>query len=90
MGDPIDKLKMPASAVEALARAVPDDVVRALLEIIIDVQRPRRLRRKVLLTSWLRSLIRRLINAQIVGAYFAVTPSLVLVLLAHGCPKNSN
>ena len=31
MGDPIDKLKMPASAVADLARAVPDDVVRAIV-----------------------------------------------------------
>jgi hypothetical protein len=29
--DPINRLKMPRSAVEALAKAVPDDVVRAIV-----------------------------------------------------------
>ncbi len=32
MSDPIDRLRMPASAVADLARAVPDDLVKALVE----------------------------------------------------------
>ena len=31
MTDPIDRLRMPKSAVDALAKAVPDDVVRAIV-----------------------------------------------------------
>jgi len=31
VSDPIDRLRLPRSAVDALARAVPDDVVRAIV-----------------------------------------------------------
>jgi hypothetical protein len=47
VSDPIDRLRMPASAVADLARAVPDDLVKAIVGDITDARPRRRPLRKV-------------------------------------------
>jgi hypothetical protein len=64
MGDHryIDKLTMPQSAIDAMAKAVPTDVVRAIVSDHYKRAAWTACRGKALLTSWSRNLGRRLIR----------------------------
>jgi hypothetical protein len=52
----IDRLTMPASAVEAMTRAVPDDLMRVLCATIARAQHRHRLRQSRWWISWGKSL----------------------------------